>query len=55
MFHEESEALESYLRSIKESRGLPSQKELDCLERASMWEKLMGFCEELKSAGGGAC
>lgn len=30
-----------------------SQKELDCLGRARLWEGLIGFCEEMDDAGGG--
>jgi hypothetical protein len=26
--------------------GLPSQREIDCLQRISMWEELILFCEE---------
>lgn len=45
-----SEAEDSYLRSLKAGRGLPSKREEDCLERIKLWEGLIAWCEEMESA-----
>jgi hypothetical protein len=53
---DESEAINSYLKSIMAGKGLPSQKEIGCLERIAMWKKAAVFVEEfeeMESAGGG--
>lgn len=48
----DSETIAGYLRSLG-SGGIPSQREIDCLKRARMWEEAMRFFEEMESAGGG--
>lgn len=45
----DDEAVQAYLRSLRDSVGLPSREEIACLERLRMWEETMNFIIEVES------